>query len=306
MQRLRFLMNGFLQAAALAPLPKYDKRYAHAIAKWILNLTNASRLFYWNALPPNQQDSYDWASANDTAACIPHESMKETLKDFSPFATGDAISGEWAETNLSLYSGSSVGYLAAVAQTTNVPEILQIDLNATDFYGDDSLVSYLYFNPSQVIKQVIVYLPSDTFGVYDAITETILFLAVSDSIKLTVPAGEVRLIRLYPTGLEPEALDGRLYVGDFILDYHYQYTFAEDLRIKALSTDQNPIVTNSVHILRTGNTNAGDSVQFEWFIDGIDRRPVPAGVQLTAPCPHLDCTKCKIAQWPDRETFCIS
>jgi hypothetical protein len=38
-------MNGFQQAAALAPLPKYDKRYARAIAKWILNLANASRLF---------------------------------------------------------------------------------------------------------------------------------------------------------------------------------------------------------------------------------------------------------------------
>ena len=60
-----FVMNGFQQAAALAPLPKYDKRYARAIAKWILNVTNASRLFYWNALPQANQDSYEWASAND-------------------------------------------------------------------------------------------------------------------------------------------------------------------------------------------------------------------------------------------------
>jgi hypothetical protein len=70
-----FVMNGFQQAAALAPLPKYDKRYAKAIAKWILNITNASRLFYWNALPQANQDSWAWASVNDPEACIPHESM---------------------------------------------------------------------------------------------------------------------------------------------------------------------------------------------------------------------------------------
>jgi hypothetical protein len=52
-----FVMNGFQQAAALAPLPKYDKRYARAIAKWLLNLTNASRFctdhFPTNGIPMN-------------------------------------------------------------------------------------------------------------------------------------------------------------------------------------------------------------------------------------------------------------
>ena len=294
-----FVMNGFQQAAALAPLPKYDKRYARSIAKWVLNITNASRLFYWNALPQSQQDSYDWASANDTAACIPHESMKEILNSKSPFATGDAISGGWSETNLSLYSGSSVGYLAAVTHTTNVPEILQIDLNATDFYGDDSLVSYLYFNPTQAVKQVTVNLPSGTFGVYDAITEVTLFSVASDSIQLAIPAGEVRLIRLYSSGLVPEALDGRLYAGDNILDYHYQYTYAENLRIKALSTDQNPIIINSVFTAycEPGNINPGDTVQFEWFLDGVLMEGLnQSQVQITAPgTPSQPVLKCRIS-----------
>lgn len=33
-----FVMNGFQQAAALAPVAKYDKRYARAIGKWLLNI----------------------------------------------------------------------------------------------------------------------------------------------------------------------------------------------------------------------------------------------------------------------------
>lgn len=291
-----FVMNGFQQAAALAPLPKYDKRFARVLAKWILNVTNASRLFYWNALPQANQDSYTWASTNDPTACIPHESMKQTLQGKTPFSTGDAIGGGWAATNLSLYSGSSVGYLAAVVQTTNIPEILQIDLNKTDFYGDNSLVSYLYFNPAQASKQVNVSLPPGTFGVYDAITETTLLPAATGSIQLTLPAGEVRLIRLYPSGLVPAARNGKLYAGNDILDYHYQYNYSETLRIKSISTDHNPVITSSVFTAccTPGNIPSGTQVQFEWFLDGVlINGQTNSQVQLTAPAiqsqPVLKC-----------------
>lgn len=266
-----FIMNGFQQAAALAPLPKYDKRYAKALAKWILNVTSASRLMYWNALPQDKQDSYTWASANDPEACIPYESMKELWGGKTPFATGDAIRGGWAATNLSLYSGSSVGYLAAVVKTTNVPEILQIDLNKTDFYGHNNLISYLYFNPTASSKQVQVNLPSGTFGMYEAITEIVSQSSYSSSLQLTIPAGEVRLIRFFASGLMPEDREGKLYVGEDILDYHYQYDYSENLRIKALSTDKNPVITNDVFTAycEPGNTVQGHPVQFEWFLDDV-------------------------------------
>lgn len=295
-----FVMNGFQQAAALAPLPKYDKRYARAVAKWILNVTNASRLFYWNALQPTYQDSYAWALENDPMACIPHESMKEIWQSKSPFATGDAIGGGWAATNLSLYSGSSVGYLAAVAQTTNILGILQIDLNKTDFYGDNSLISYLYYNPTQSVEQVSATLPSGTFGVYEAITETIPFSEASGSIQLSIPAGEVRLIRLYTAGQIPESRNGRLYAGDDILDYHYQYDYSENLRIKAISTDHNPIITNTVFtaFCEPGNINPGDQVQFEWYLDDVlVEGHNQSQVELTAPgTPSSKLVlKCKIS-----------
>jgi hypothetical protein len=263
-----FVMNGFQQAAALAPLPKYDKRYARVIAKWILNVTNASRLFYWNSLSQGLQDSYNWSFVYDPSACIPYESMKETWLGKSPFATGDAIRGGWASTNLSLYSGSSVGYLAALVNTTNVPEILCIDLNKTDFYGDNSLLSYLYFNPLNVTKQVTVNLPAGQSGVYDAITETILLTSANTSFQLTIPAKEVRLIRLYPSSLIPEIIDDRLYAGNNILDYHYNYNFSEKLRIKALSTEFNTLKTNAVFMVycETGNITPEN---IEWFLNDV-------------------------------------
>lgn len=293
-----FIMNGFQQAAALAPLPKYDKRNAKAIAKWILNVSNASRLMYWNGLPQDKQDSYAWASANDPEACIPYESMKQVWAGKTPFATGDAIRGGWAATNLSLYSGSSVGYLAAVVKTTNVPEILQIDLNKTDFYGQNNLISYMYFNPTASTKQVQVNLPSGTFGMYEAITEIVSQSSYAGTMQLTIPAGEVRLIRFYESGLLPDARNGRLYVGNDILDYHYQYDYSENIRIKALSTDQNPVITNAVFIAycEPGNIGQGNPVQFEWFMDDV---LIPGQNQsqasLTAPATEgMVVLKCRI------------
>ena len=293
-----FIMNGFQQAAALAPLPKYDKRYAKAIAKWILNVTNASRLFYWNALPQAQQDSYAWASVNDPAACIPHESMKQLQLGQSPYATGDAIGGGWAATNLSLYSGSGVGYLAAVVEKTNIPEILQIDLNKTDFYGANAFPSWLYFNPTTASQQVTVNLPPGTFGIYDAITETVLNASVTGTYQLTVPAGETRLIRLFVAGLVTESRNGKLYIGTDVLDYHYQYDYSENLRIKAISTDHNPVVINSAFTAycEPGNVLPGNLVQFEWFLNDVPFAGQSlSAVQLTAPAtPSQAVLRCRI------------
>jgi len=294
-----FVMNGFQQAAALAPLPKYDKRYARDIAKWLLNVTNASRLFYWNALPESHQDSYAWASANDPQACIPYESMKEVWQGKSPFARGDAIAGGWAATNLSLYSGSSVGYLAAVVKTTNVPEILQIDLNKTDFYGDNVLPSYLYFNPLQTVQQIQVILPDGTYGIYETLTETILHSSASGTFMLNIPAGEARLIRMYPAVEEPEPRNGRLYIGEYILDYYYGYNYSGSLRIKSLSTEQRQVIVNTQFPAwcEPGNVNPGDPVQYEWYLDDI---PVVGQYQspatLTAPAsPSNLIIKCRIS-----------
>lgn len=265
-----FVMNGFQQVGALAPLPKYDKRYAADIAKWILNIANASRLFYWNELPPEHQDSYGWASIYDTNAVMPYEAMRQVVQGNSPFATGDAINGGWAATNLSLYSGSSVGYLASVISNTNVEGILQIDLNITDFYGDNAMPSYLYFNPFTSENLVELTLPDGSFGIYDAITEVVLNEQASGTVQVLIPAGEVRLIRIFEAGITPENIDGKLFIGDDVLDYHYDYNYSSNLRIKALSVEQRQVLINTefTAFCEPGNVDSGE-VDFEWFINDV-------------------------------------
>jgi len=240
-----FVMNGFQQAGALTPLAKYDKRYARTLGKWLANLASSSRYFYWNALPSDYQDSYSWASQYDTSACIPYEALKSTWQGKSPFARGDAIAGGWAATNLSLYSGSSVGYLGAMIKRTSVDQILAFDLNQTDFLVKDSIPAFLLYNPNDSNLTCSFDLPSGNWKVYESLTETFFPEVISGSFTLNIPADEACLIRLYPASETCTIEGNHLVCNGKIIDYQYHYNFSKKLRIKALESEPNPVEKNA-------------------------------------------------------------
>jgi hypothetical protein len=70
-------MNTFQWAGALVPLARYDTRYARDLGKWMLNLANATRLFYSNAHNAEHQSSYAWAKAHDGKAVIAYEGIRK-------------------------------------------------------------------------------------------------------------------------------------------------------------------------------------------------------------------------------------
>lgn len=72
-----FAMNTFEMIGALAPLVRYDERFARAIGKWALNAANASRLFYHPYLPAENQDSKEWAATYDKDGVIAYEALRE-------------------------------------------------------------------------------------------------------------------------------------------------------------------------------------------------------------------------------------
>ena len=295
-----FSMNGFQHASALAPVAKYDKRFARALGKWILNLANSSRLYYRNALPQANQEpaSYAWSVQNDTASCIPYESMKQTLNGVSPFATGDALSGGGAATNLSLYSGSSVGYLASIISKTNVEGILQIDLNKTDFRGDTTYPAYLYYNPAATAQSVQLTLPAGNFDVYDAITESVLSTNVSGSFSFNIPSDSVRQLSLYPSGNIP-IVKGRLKsVNGHVIDYHVGSDFTNPLRIKAFSVSDTIVQKlKSLQLYCLPENNASTNVSFQWFQDNVQVATTTTGnyTWLAPGTPGLVQLSCKIS-----------
>jgi hypothetical protein len=84
-----FAMNTFQYIGTLAPMARYNPRYAHDIGKWILNAANAARLFYSNAHDAEHQSSYDWSSAYDPKSVIAYEGLRRWKRSSSTVASAD-------------------------------------------------------------------------------------------------------------------------------------------------------------------------------------------------------------------------
>ncbi len=119
-------------------------------------LLTASRLFYTNYLPDQNQDCEEWAHQYDPNSYIGHEALRQTQFAMSPYATGDAISGGWGMTNLALYGSSHVGIFGGIIDTTNISMILKLDLLKTDYFHKDAFPSFLYYNPYPSEKSVAI------------------------------------------------------------------------------------------------------------------------------------------------------
>jgi hypothetical protein len=262
-----FVMNGFQQAAALIPLVKYDKRFARAIAKWALNLANASRLFYTDFVPADHQDSYAWSTQYDTASVISHESLKQIWNNVNLFARGDAILGGWATTNLALYGASHVGYLGAIVHKTNVDGILILDLNKTDFFGTNTFPRYLVYNPYNSDKNVTISLGAASYDIYDAISEKILLHGASGNTAVAVGPDSVRLLVYLPSGATLTEKGRNLYAGDNVADFHYHYNYGGLFRIKSLAAEKSIIQPGVKDIVYCTVDNTAGSVVYKWTVN---------------------------------------
>ena len=262
-------MNGFQQAGALLPLAKYDKRFARALAKWTLNLANASRLFYPQYLAPDKQDDYAWSNEFDPASVIAYEALKENIDGKALYGTGDAKRSGWANTNLGLYGSSHVGYLAAIIEPTNVEMILKLDLNKTDFFADNTYPSYLFYNPHETDQQVTLNPGVGSFDIYDAISESNIGEAVSGDFSFTIKADEVVLLTILPAGTTVESKEGKLYAGTHVIDHAYGYDFTPKFRIKSFESEKDEVEFNETVALFATVENAPASVSYKWFQNDV-------------------------------------
>ena len=280
-----FLMNGLQQAGALAPMVRYDKRFARAIAKWILNLANASRLLYPGFLPGAYQDSYVWANTYDPQRVISHEALRETYNGLSPFSTGDAINGGWAATNLALYGSSSVGYLGAIIEKTNVDKILKIDLRKTDFFSNDTYPAYLFFNPFNLEKTVALEVGDTPVDIYDALSESFIQTNVSQTVNLTIPPDEALLLVLTPAGGSITYVHNKMLVNGEVVDYRQSavpYNYPP--RIQALATAAAEVeIGMTVPVYGTAFDPDDSGLAYTWTVSGGTIDGTGATVNWQAP-----------------------
>ena len=278
-----FQLNGVQQAAALAPMVRYDKRYARAIGKWMLNLSNATRLFYPGFLPDFLQDSSDWSNEHDPDRVVGYEALREVWQGNSPFSTGDAINGGWANTNLALYGTSSIGYLGAIMEKTNDPKILKIDLLKTDFFKVEAYPTYLFFNPYSSSKTIELSVGTDNVDIYEMLSETFVMQNVNGVVSITIPADEAIILTLAPPSGLVTYDKNKMLIDGVVVDFMQTINpFQYSPRVQSLAAEKNEIELgdstmvfvkafdqDSPNLIYTWSTNggtiSGSGVEVKWF-----------------------------------------
>lgn len=263
-----FIMNGFQHASALVPMVRYDERFADAIAKWMLNLANASRLFYPGFLPSDQQDSEEWAIENDPNHCVAHESMKEVLDGKSPFSTGDAIRNGWAPTNLALYGASHVGYFGALIDTTNIEAILKLDLTKTDFYSS-AYPTFLLWNPYATDTIISLNVGEDQIDIYNAIENDFMLNEVSGTVEISIPANKSVILVYVPAQAEIISDGNKTLANSIVIDFDNGEIISDHPpRIKALKAIKNPVeISDSIKIYCTAQDIDDTEITYNWSMD---------------------------------------
>ncbi|MFA4839576.1 MAG: hypothetical protein WC703_08885 [Candidatus Neomarinimicrobiota bacterium] len=282
-----FTMNGFEMAGALVPMVRYDDLFARAIGKWMLNLANASRLFYANYLPNDHQDGEAWAHQYDPNAYIAHESMREfaLYTGVSPYATGDAISGGWGDTNFTLYGSSHVGILGGIVDTTDVAGILKLDLRKTDYYQENAYPSFLFYNPYDQTKTISLDAGVQSVDIYDAVSNGFIASGVSGLTHISIPADGAIIAVLTPGGGTVSYEYDKMLVNGVVVDYNSVRPVTNySPRIKAVMTDSTIVLDGQqIEIYCTAYDRDSDELSYTWM-DGKDILAIDTTILLwTAP-----------------------
>lgn len=237
-----FQMNGLHQAAALVPMTRYDKRFAKDIAKWVLHLANANRLFYHGYLPSDQQDASTWSAQYDDNRVLGYEALRQVWQTKSPFSTGDALKSGWSATNLALYGTSSIGYLGSIVDKTNVEKVIKLDLLKTDFFQDAAYPSFLMYNPNTSTALVEVDLGTQATDIYEALSETFIAKNKTGLTSINIPSNEAVMLVYCPANGTISFDENKMLVNGVIVEYRQsQKVYSIKPRIQALVADSNVV-----------------------------------------------------------------
>ncbi len=226
-QGYAFAMNTFESVAALAPLPRYDARYARAIGKLVLNTANAARLFYANGLPPENQTCYEQReSFRDVIAYegLRRVGLRPQDANKIPCACGDPLGGRWGGhkyvSDFSLYGSSHVGLMAAAIERTDDEKILQLNCLKTDFFHAGAYPTYLYYNPYSEAREIHVDVGARPVDLYDTTRHEFVNRRVTGKRSLRLAPDSAALIVLAPAGGIVTHEGNQLLVNGVVVDYH--------------------------------------------------------------------------------------
>jgi hypothetical protein len=223
-----FLMNTYSMAWPLVPMVRYEPKFAESIGKWMLNASNASRLFY----PYEIDDDHQWLPDYKelTKNVIAYEGLRKTdpygsdrLKGVEPVALGDGPNWLVGQPNISmfsLYSSAYAGIYGAIIQETNVNQVLRLNCLATDFYHGDAYPTYLYYNPFDNSQEIVFENEHDgAVDLFDALTHELVAENIDTSGQFSVSGRSASLIVTIPHGAAIKKAGKQYTCNDIIIAY---------------------------------------------------------------------------------------
>lgn len=224
-----FLMNTFDLMMPMSAMVRYDQRWARAVGKWVLNASNAARFCYPDGLPDSLQALPQYKALTKNVIAyegLIKESIYPQFKGKSPFAQGDGPlweKGMPQVTMFSVYGSSHVGLFGGTIQNTNVPEILQVDCLALDMYRKQpAYPTYLYFNPHNESKSVLINVGIDKVDIYDLVQRQFIKKGVRGIYDFSIDKDAARVLVLVPSGKSIVIEKGVLKADDVPVDFNFQ------------------------------------------------------------------------------------
>jgi hypothetical protein len=220
-----FSMNTFATAMPMVPLARYEDRYSRDIGKWMLNASNAARLFYANAHSNANQSSEFWTG--DPQSAIAYEGLRHhwlggEFDGEELYAAGDPLTYGWGpHTDFALYGSAMAGVFGSIIKTTNVEKVLQLDLLATDFYRGPAHSTFLYYNPHTATASVAIDLGSDQlYDLYDAAANRFISRGVAGNTYFDVAADNAVMLVKIPAGGKQTFNGRQMLVDGVVVDYN--------------------------------------------------------------------------------------
>jgi hypothetical protein len=223
-----FLMNTFDLMMPLSALVRYDQSYARSVGKWALNASNAARFCYPYDMPDSLQAIPQHKAVTKNVIAyegVIKESVYPQFKGITPFAQGDGPlwhEGMPQQTMFSVYGSGHVGLFGGTIQATNVPEILQIDCGATDFYKKSGAYpTYLFYNPYLEEKTVSFNVGLKRVDLYDTVSRRFLQRGVRGNVRFPISADAARVVVVIPSGTWISVENKVLMAGKTPIDFGY-------------------------------------------------------------------------------------
>src|SRR6185437_11139559 len=115
-----------------------------------------------------------------------------------------------------------VGMLGAIIDTTNIPGILKLNCNATDFFASKEFPTFLLYNPYKETKNVYLNVGNKPVNIYDKISKKYIVKKALGNTNLKLQGNTATTIVLVPSNLKTSIKREMLIANNEIIDFRYK------------------------------------------------------------------------------------